>query len=230
MFRSSSSTNSCLRNEHRSRFEDLITSPFEGSSWPAIIFSWVVFPQPFCPTRPTRSPVFTSQVTLLRTSAFLKVWPTSSSRTYTNFSPPDRFIALFLTTCARFLTPRMVKSSTSSARCSSSPTTSSSSSSGAPLSSPISASAVSPVSSLASAASSASSTGASIEGVLRETASPSATAESSNVMSMPPSAKSESLDTLSFLPFLSLPFVVFSCSPDSAETPGRTSALEVPLV
>jgi len=47
-------------------------SPESGSISPVMSFSCVVFPAPFQPTRPTRSPFFTSQETSLRTSTPLK--------------------------------------------------------------------------------------------------------------------------------------------------------------
>ena len=44
------------------------TWPLLGSSIPAMIRIWVDLPAPFTPTRPMRSPGFTSQVTSRSTS------------------------------------------------------------------------------------------------------------------------------------------------------------------
>mmetsp|Transcript_8755 Transcript_8755/g.33024 ORF Transcript_8755/g.33024 Transcript_8755/m.33024 type:complete len:200 (-) Transcript_8755:692-1291(-) len=63
-----SSMNSCLRKATRRSLLLFVTSPVVGTMSPFRIFSCVVFPPPFGPTRPTRSPVFTSQVASLMTS------------------------------------------------------------------------------------------------------------------------------------------------------------------
>mmetsp|Transcript_1333 Transcript_1333/g.3653 ORF Transcript_1333/g.3653 Transcript_1333/m.3653 type:complete len:258 (-) Transcript_1333:36-809(-) len=95
-------------------------SPWSSSTSPASMRSCVVFPQPFFPTRPTRSPVFTPQVTDLSTCLPPNDTPTSSNRTDVNFSPPvpnDCFWFCFVTTAfafAFFTRPANVKFSTSS--------------------------------------------------------------------------------------------------------------------
>mmetsp|Transcript_6626 Transcript_6626/g.19066 ORF Transcript_6626/g.19066 Transcript_6626/m.19066 type:complete len:501 (-) Transcript_6626:161-1663(-) len=85
----SSSTNSCRSMAVRRSPDDLTTSPVVGSSSPDMMRSCVVFPAPFFPTRPMRSPDWTPHVTSLRTSWFRKVIPTSSMRseTYPGWAP-----------------------------------------------------------------------------------------------------------------------------------------------
>mmetsp|Transcript_17506 Transcript_17506/g.44056 ORF Transcript_17506/g.44056 Transcript_17506/m.44056 type:complete len:219 (-) Transcript_17506:102-758(-) len=79
----SSSTNSCLRNEMRRSAALLMTSPDVGSSSPYMTRSCVVFPPPFAPTSPTRSPVCTPQEQSVHTCWFLKMTLTLSRRTDT---------------------------------------------------------------------------------------------------------------------------------------------------
>mmetsp|Transcript_6374 Transcript_6374/g.13356 ORF Transcript_6374/g.13356 Transcript_6374/m.13356 type:complete len:290 (+) Transcript_6374:1484-2353(+) len=78
LVRTSSSANSWRSIATRRSFVLLRTSPTVGSSSPARMRTWVVFPPPLGPTRPMRSPVVTPQETDLMTSWFLKVTPTFS--------------------------------------------------------------------------------------------------------------------------------------------------------
>mmetsp|Transcript_9825 Transcript_9825/g.17114 ORF Transcript_9825/g.17114 Transcript_9825/m.17114 type:complete len:205 (+) Transcript_9825:2653-3267(+) len=66
--RRGSTSNSCVRYEMR-YLSGMYNVPLVGSSIPRMIFSCVVFPAPLAPTRPTRSPGLTSQVTSFRTSS-----------------------------------------------------------------------------------------------------------------------------------------------------------------
>mmetsp|Transcript_29969 Transcript_29969/g.44255 ORF Transcript_29969/g.44255 Transcript_29969/m.44255 type:complete len:246 (-) Transcript_29969:121-858(-) len=75
-----SSTNSCRNMATRKSWEDFTTSPVVGCNSPAMIRSCVVFPAPFCPTNPIRSPVWTPQVTSFNTSCSRKTIPTCSNR------------------------------------------------------------------------------------------------------------------------------------------------------
>ena len=88
-------SNSCVKYPIFTLFANK-TSPSSCSISPMIIFSCVVFPAPFHPTRPTRSPFLQSQVTSDNTSWFVNVFLMFSTRTPVVTAPAVRFTDLFL--------------------------------------------------------------------------------------------------------------------------------------